>query len=86
MYVVLRYCPHYNYKNIELPLFRYYATIEIEVIFMRNDVYDSGHLISDDGVQKKAKKTHITLFIALCRVITAILAVLGFLALFVGAR
>lgn len=53
---------------------------------MRNDVHNSGHLISDDGVQEKAKKTHITLFIALCRVITAILAVLGFLALYVGAR
>ena len=53
---------------------------------MRNDVNETSHLIGDDGVHENVKITQAKLFIALCRIVTVALAVLGFLALFVGAR
>ena len=53
---------------------------------MRNDVNETSHLIGDDGVYENVKIRQAKVFIALCRIMTVALAVLGFMALFVGTR
>ncbi|WP_155837993.1 hypothetical protein [Butyrivibrio sp. FCS014] len=42
------------------------------------------HLIGDDGVYKTSKSTHITVFVVFCRILTAVMIVLGLVALVVG--
>lgn len=48
-----------------------------------NKEFDS-HLIDDTGLHKNNKKVQITVFVAVCRVVTVILIALGVAALIAG--
>ncbi len=49
----------------------------------RGDISDT-HLIDDTGMHKSNKKVQITVFVALCRLVTVLLIALGVAALIVG--
>ena len=51
---------------------------------MAEEIKHGKHLIDDSGIHKNVKPKQITVFVALCRIVTVILIVLGVAALIVG--